>query len=59
MAKQTKQKEKKKQRRLLLTLLLLITTGVFLGTATYAWFTANQRVAISPIDVNVSTSSGI
>ena len=58
MAKQTKQKEKKKQRRLLLTLLLLITTGVFLGTATYAWFTANQRVAISPIDVNVSTSSG-
>ena len=59
MAKQTKQKKKKKERRLLLTLLLLITTGVFLGAATYAWFTANQRVSISPIDVNVSTSSGI
>ncbi len=49
----------RKQRRLLLTLLLLLTTGVFLGTASYAWFTANQRVTISPIDVNVSTSSGI
>ncbi len=52
-------KSNKKQRRLLLTLLLLLTTGVFLGTASYAWFTANQRVTISPIDVNVSTSSGI
>ena len=54
-----KQKKNKKQRRLLLSLLLLITTGVFLGAATYAWFTANQKVTISPIDVNVSTSSGI
>ncbi len=54
-----KQNKKKKQRRLLLTLLLLITTGVFLGTASYAWFTANQTVTISSIDVNVSTSNGI
>ena len=54
-----RQKRKKSERRFLLTLLLLITTGVFLGTATYAWFTANQRVSVSPIDVNVSTSSGI
>ena len=56
---QTKKDVKKRGRQLLLTILLLIATGVFLGTATYAWFTANQRVAISPIDVNVSTSSGI
>lgn len=54
-----KQNKKKKQRRLLLSLLLLISSGVFLGAATYAWFTANQKVTISPIDVNVSTSSGI
>ena len=57
--KQTKKRDKKKERRLLLTLLLLVTSGIFLGTATYAWFTANQRVSVSPIDVNVSTSSGI
>ena len=37
---------------LLLSLLLLVGTGVFLGTATYAWFTANQTVAVNPIDVN-------
>ena len=49
----------RKQRRLLLTLLLLLAAGVFLGTASFAWFTANQKVTISPIDVNVSTSSGI
>ncbi len=54
-----KKNSKKKQRRLLLTLLLLIAAGAFLGTASFAWFTANQKVTISPIDVNVSTSSGI
>lgn len=52
-------RHQQKQRRILLILLLLLTTGVFLGTATYAWFTANEKVSISPIDVNVSTSSGI
>ena len=56
--KKTKTKRKNK-RRLLLALLLLITAGVFLGTASFAWFTANQKVKISSIDVNVSTSSGI
>lgn len=54
-----KNKKKKKQRRLLLLLLLLIGTGVFLGTSTYAWFTANQTVSVNPIDVNVATSSGL
>ena len=54
-----KEKQKQKERRLLLILFLLIGTGVFLGTASYAWFTANEKVTISPIDVNVSTSSGI
>ena len=54
-----KEKQKQKERRLILILFLLIATGVFLGTASYAWFTANEKVTISPIDVNVSTSSGI
>ena len=59
-SKKTKQaKRKQKERRLLLSLLLLIASGIFLGTATYAWFTANEKVTISPIDVTVSTSSGI
>lgn len=52
-------KNQKKQRELLLSLLLLLAASIFLGTASYAWFTANQKVKVSSIDVNVSTSSGI
>ncbi len=60
MAKTKKQKKAQmKKRRLLLSLLLLVGTGVFLGTATYAWFTANQTVAVNPIDVNVAAQSGL
>ena len=63
MTKQSKKakqsKRRQKERRLLLSLLLLIASGIFLGTATYAWFTANEKVTVSPIDVTVSTSSGI
>ncbi len=54
-----KKNKKKKQRRLLLSLLLLLGTGVFLGTATYAWFTANKTVSVNPIDVNVTAKSGL
>ena len=54
-----KKKAQMKKRRLLLSLLLLVGTGVFLGTATYAWFTANQTVAVNPIDVNVAAQSGL
>lgn len=54
-----KKRKQKKQRQLLLLLLLLIGTGVFLGTATYAWFTANQTVTVNPIDVNVAAKSGL
>jgi predicted ribosomally synthesized peptide with SipW-like signal peptide len=54
-----KKKKNKKQRRLLLLFLLLIGTGVFLGTATYAWFTANKTVTVNPIDVNVAAKSGL
>ena len=57
--KKSKQANNEYRRRLLLAVLLLIASSIFLGTATYAWFTANQKVKISSIDVNVSTSSGI
>lgn len=54
-----KNNKKKKQRRLLLSLLLLIGTGIFLGAATYAWFTANKSVSVNEIDVNVTAKSGL
>lgn len=50
---------KGKQRRILLSLIMLFSTGVFLSTATYAWFTANRTVAISDIQVNVEAQDGI
>ena len=59
MKKNKKKKEQAKKRRLLLSLLLLVGTGIFLGTSTYAWFTANQTVAVNPIDVNVAAQSGL
>lgn len=54
-----KNKRKKRQRRLMLLLLLLLFTGLFLGTATYAWFTSNQTVKVNPIDVNVNAQGGL
>ncbi len=54
-----KNKKKKRQRRLMLLLLLLLFTGLFLGTATYAWFTSNQTVKVNPIDVNVNAQGGL
>lgn len=54
-----KKRNQRKQRRLLLSLLLLVGTGIFLGTATYAWFTANKTVSVNPIDVNVAAKSGL
>lgn len=52
-------KKKKKQRRLLLAIYALIGTAALLGTATYAWFTANKTVSVNPIDVNVTAKSGL
>ncbi len=54
-----KKKQNKKQRRVLLLLFLMIGTGIIFGTATYAWFTSNRTVSVDPIDVNVTTSSGL
>ena len=43
----------------ILCLLLLLLLLVFLMVSTYAWFTANQTVTISTLDVNVQTSNGL
>ena len=39
--------------------MLLLLLLVFLIVSTYAWFTANQTVTISTLDVNVQTSNGL
>ncbi len=49
----------KRRKRLFLLLLLLLITGVMLGTATYAWFTANKTVSVNDIQVNVAAQNGI
>ena len=54
MAKRNKRKNNSRYSLLLLLLLL-----VFLIVSTYAWFTANQTVTISTLDVNVQTSNGL
>ena len=49
----------KRKKRLFLLLLLLLVTGVMLGTATFAWFTANKTVSVNDIQVNVAAQNGI
>ena len=55
----TVNKSKKRRKRLFLLLLLLLVTGIMLGTATYAWFTANKTVSVNDIQVNVAAQNGI
>ena len=52
-------RSKKKRKRLFLLLLLLLVTGIMLGTATFAWFTANKTVSVNDIQVNVAAQNGI
>ena len=47
------------KKKLLLLLMLLLVTGVLLGTSTYSWFTANKKVAVNDITVNVAAQNGI
>lgn len=56
---ETKNKKNRKNRRLLLSLIMILFTGVVLSTSTYAWFTANQNVTVSSIDVNVAAANGL
>ena len=51
--------KKDKKRRLRSLVLLLFLTIVLLSTSTYAWFTANRSVEISPINVQIAASSGL
>ncbi len=52
-------KDKKRRRRLLL--LSLVTALLFglLSMSTFAWFTSNRTVTVSPIQVNVAAAGGI
>lgn len=52
-------KRNKRKNNLRYSLLLLLLLLVFLIVSTYAWFTANQTVTISTLDVNVQTSNGL
>lgn len=54
-----KKRNVRKGRRVLLSLLMIGLTGGILVTSTYAWFTANQTVTVSEINVNVAASNGI
>ncbi|MEE0268193.1 MAG: hypothetical protein U0I39_00140 [Clostridia bacterium] len=56
MVKKNERRKNNLRYSLLLLLLLLL---VFLMVSTYAWFTANQTVTISTLDVNVQTSNGL
>jgi len=56
MSKKNKKKKDKKIRSLFLLLFLTI---IMLGTATYAWFTANQVVTIQALDLQVEASNGL
>lgn len=57
--KTTVSRSSKRRKRLFLLLLLLLITGVMLGTATFAWFTANKTVSVNDIQVNVAAQNGI
>ena len=50
---------KQKRRSLRLTLLLLLLTAIILLSSSYAWFTANQTVTVSQLQVNVTAQNGL
>ncbi len=51
--------KEKRTRKGFLMLLMLASTAVLISTATYAWFTANRTVTVSPIQVNIEAQGGI
>lgn len=54
MSKNTKRKGNLKY-----SILLLLLIAILLITSTYAWFTANQTVKVSSLDVNVEAKNGL
>lgn len=55
MSKKTKTKSKK----LKSSLLLLFVTATLLVSSSYAWFTSNQTVVVSSLNVNVEAKNGL
>lgn len=52
-------RRKRNNRRVFLLLISLTFLSVLFATSSYAWFTANKTVTVSPITVNVETQGGI
>ena len=59
MTKKDSKKSRKRRRKIVLALIMVLLLVATLGTATYAWFTANRTVTVEAITVNVSTSQGL
>lgn len=59
MTKKEARRSRKRRRKLFLALIMILLLVATLGTATYAWFTANRTVTVEAINVNVSTSQGL
>lgn len=49
----------KSKKKILIAFAMLLLTGAALTTASYAWFTANTRLQLGEIDVNVEATNGI
>lgn len=49
----------KERRKTVILLLLLFLTAILLNTSTYAWFSANRRVTIETLNIQVATQGGI
>ncbi len=52
-------KEKRKKRRKIALFVILLLLTAVLGTVTYAWFSANMKLTIDTMDINVETMAGI
>lgn len=48
-----------KKKNVLMAFAMLLLTGVALSTASYAWFTANTKLELGELDVNVQATNGI
>jgi len=48
-----------KKKKVLMAFAMLLLTGAALTTASYAWFTANTRLQLGELDVNVRAANGI
>ena len=52
-------KKRQKKTSLKSAILLLLLMAILLITSSYAWFTANQTVTVSALQVNVQASNGL